>query len=114
MAEIDLQVTVNDKNPRVPIEIFEGRYDDPNRNWIVRDTISTNYGFYEVPVKLDATKPEDSNRRWQVAATYKVGEKTVVVFDDAEVRWLIDDKCEFDGTCHIAIGGFALLLLKGE
>lgn len=87
-GEIRLQVTINELNPLVPIEIFLGDFED--NQLVLRDSIS-NYKSYEL-----------LNGRYSVKATYKA------IFDSVEVNiysingFTIEpnEKEYCDGTCY--------------
>ncbi len=92
-ADLEIEVTINNENRRVPIEIFEGDYDDPFREWYLRDTITTNRAIYALPVDQFAVTQTDSRRRWNVAVTYAHEGKTIIALDGARIGWREDDDC---------------------
>lgn len=92
-ADLEIEITINNENRRVPIEIFEGDFDDPLREWYLRDTITTNRAIYALPVDQFAVTPADSRRRWNVAVTYAHEGKTIIALDGARIGWREDDDC---------------------
>ncbi|MDP4188433.1 MAG: hypothetical protein Q8907_06590 [Bacteroidota bacterium] len=73
-AALNVKLTVNEENPRVPISIYQGKYE--YNNVILNDTLSQENVHYDLPV----------NKNYSVVARYKMGNKTVYAIDGDQVK----------------------------
>lgn len=87
-ARLTLELTINDENRNVPVEIFEGDYDDPGRYVFIRDTVPFNEVgpgnevFYDLPIQ-----------RWNVAVTYAHEGKRIVAIDSRRLDYRTETDC---------------------
>ncbi len=88
-ADLELRLTVNDQNTDVPIEIYEGKYDDGLL--IIQDTVSSNKlvngrAFYNLEAGIS----------YAAVAIYQDGAKEILAIDGGEMSLSTDDcNCDF-------------------
>lgn len=88
-ADLELKLTVNEENISVPIEVYEGNFD--NGVLIIQDTILSGD-----LINGKAIYNLEAGIFYSAAAIYSSGAKTIIAIDGAEMRLSTDDcDCEY-------------------
>jgi hypothetical protein len=99
-AMLYIKSTINSENPRVPIAVFRGNYDD--RVLLFRDTLTSDLHYYWLPVDF----------RYSVEARYEQAGRTIIAVDDARVtrdsEWECGERCWTlrNGTVNVRIKNY--------
>jgi len=91
-SDLEIKLTVNEENIEVPIEIYEGLYDDGLL--IIQDTInSRDLTDGRMIYNLEA------GIKYAASATYQDGAKTIIAIDGGEMSLASDEcDCEYPTT----------------
>jgi len=87
-----VQVTINDENPSVPLQFYEGNYDNGTEDWT--DTAYSEE-FWLVS-KVDV--------KYSVKAKYKKGDQVIIAVDSDKIRG-INGEGECYPPCYYVRGG---------
>jgi hypothetical protein len=97
-----VSVTINNLNPLVPVELYEGAYTGKNQVPIISDTIDTVSVRYLLPV----------NKTYSAKATYQTVNKVIYSIDGESLETHeISDMCPI-APCWAVYGGSLKLELK--
>ena len=89
-GQLEIKLTTNDENMEIPIEIFEGNFD--NGISLLLDTISIS----EIENGRVIYDDFEAGFFYSVTATYQQGAKTIIAIDGAEMDLEYDDcDCEY-------------------
>ncbi|OIP01101.1 MAG: hypothetical protein AUJ97_07385 [Bacteroidetes bacterium CG2_30_32_10] len=97
-GQLNIELTINRENTKVPIIIYTGKIE--NNNVYQLDTATSNN--YSLTV--------DINHYYSVQATYKSGNKTIIAVDGDDVKSKSSSMC--DSTCWKVQDGNIDLRLK--
>ena len=95
-----IQATINQKNPKVPIAVFRGDFE--NNDLVLRDTLTIPSVNYTLPI---------IDMKYSVTALYiRNNGDTVLVIDDDDIEAVKDSYC--DGDCYTVDDGHIDLILR--
>jgi hypothetical protein len=98
---LNIKVTINDQNQKVPLIIYKGNVEDGNVDWY--DTTGKSDFWVEV-------KPD---QYYSVKAEYKDGNKTIFAIDGDKIKLKYsEDSC--DEPCYYSTGGYIDVQLKAN
>jgi len=98
-GSILVHVTIDDENPRVPLVVYFGNFEDGNIDWY--DTADTKEYYIEVR----------SDYYYSVTAEYKKGEKTIYAVDGDKIKLKYSSE-DCDVPCYYFKGGYFDLKLR--
>lgn len=98
-VKLNVKVTISNENPRVPLTIYIGNFEDDNIDWI--DTSYT--ADYWVDVRPD--------QYYSVKAEYKDGNKIIYTIDGDKVK-LNYSESSCNEPCYYSTGGYIDVQLK--
>lgn len=96
-AVLTVRVTINNKNPKVPITMFYGNFE--NNDTAIVDTLTKDTEYY-VPI----------DKKYSVLAKYKTDNGFIYALDGAEVKKSSQNVC--DSTCWFTTDDIADCRLK--
>lgn len=89
-GQLEIKLTTNDENTEIPIEIFEGNFDDGVS--LLLDTIQIS----EIENGRVIYDDFEAGFFYSVTATYQQGTKTIIAIDGDEMALEYDDcDCEY-------------------
>jgi hypothetical protein len=90
-AELEIKVTLDDQNRRIPIRIYKGYYE--NGDLLSVDTVAVDPFHFTVPV----------NQYYTVVAEYKKGNRIIHAVDGSKLK--VSSSNQEDGSVCYQIGG---------
>ncbi len=100
-VRLNIKVTINNENQKVPLTIYIGNFEDGNVDWI--DT--TSIADYWVEVHPD--------QYYSVKAEYKDGNKLIYAIDGDKIKLnYTENSC--DEPCYYSTGGYIDVQLKNK
>ena len=98
-ADLVVNITINDENPRVPLVFYKGKIEDGIIEWIDTTSSSTLYLFSPV------------DKYYSVKAVYNSGDKTIIAIDGDKLKTRqVSGVCDRD--CWVIYGGTLDVRLK--
>ncbi len=94
-ADLEIKLTVNEENTDVPIEVYDGLYDDGIL--IIQDTIASGD-----LVKGRIIYNLEAGKDYAASAVYKDGAKTIIAIDGGEMS-LASDDCDCDYPTNLTL-----------
>ncbi len=98
-VKLNVKVTINHENQRVPLTLYIGNFEDGNVDWI--DTTSS----------IDYWVDVHPDQYYSVKAEYKDGSKIIYAIDGDKIK-LNYSKESCDEPCYYSTGGYIDVQLK--
>ena len=95
---LEIELTINNLNPRVPLVVFNGNFEDHDTAFV--DTATTKFLEIHMP----------TNQYYSVLAKYKTSEKTIFAVDGDDITKKSENVC--DSVCWILENGKIDVKLK--
>ena len=99
--DIEVQFTINDENPFVPLVVYKGDVRDSVVEWV--DTATAEY--YNLLVSVEEF--------YSIVAKYKAGDKTIFAIDGGEIKTHYQEEVCSE-PCYTITGGLMDVRLKFE